>query len=169
MFHVFFSHGKESGPKATKIQAMQQVCNELGISCSSLDYRGMEAVAPRVERLRNAMDSVSDDIVLVGSSMGAYVSLKAMQGKTNVVGLYLMAPAVGLPGYEVDDMALGRCQTEIIHGWLDDIVPPSKVIEFAQTHQLSLHLVKDEHRLASSVELIKVEFSLFLRKFIKST
>ncbi|MCW9017589.1 MAG: hypothetical protein OQJ89_11525, partial [Kangiellaceae bacterium] len=99
---IVFSHGKESGPKATKILAMQSVAERLGIPSISVDYQGLETVSERVDKLLLSTSSNIDPLVLVGSSMGAYASIAAQQRLSTVQGLFLLAPAVGLPGYETD-------------------------------------------------------------------
>ncbi len=161
---IIFSHGKESGPKATKITAMQTVASELNIETESLDYRGLETVETRVEKLLEYIEQECRDekIVLVGSSMGAYVSLVASQKLKNVIGLFLLAPAVHFPGYEVEGMSFENLPTSIIHGWNDEIIPVEKAIQFAQEYQLAIQLVADDHRLSESIPLINEQFRSFL-------
>ncbi len=162
---VIFSHGKESGPKASKIQAMQKVVMELGFKGYSLDYQGMDSVEGRQNKLNQFMQTIGRPVILVGSSMGAYVSLAAASNNTNVkvTGLFLLAPAVGFEGYETDKLNISfPQQTKIIHGWFDEIVPVNNVIDFAKKNSLNLQLVNDEHRLADSISLICRSFKSLL-------
>lgn len=163
---VIFSHGKESGPKATKIVAMQDVVTSLGLKSYSLDYQGMETVDERLEKLQQFMQSVDRPFILVGSSMGAYVSLKASQLGHKVFGLFLLAPAIGLPGYEVSGLQFDHIGVQVIHGWQDDIVPVDKVTAFCKEHRLSIDLRDDDHRLSRSIPYIKNAFNYFLTSIV---
>ncbi|MCW8879154.1 MAG: hypothetical protein OQK04_08460 [Kangiellaceae bacterium] len=160
---IVFSHGKESGPKATKILAMQSVAERLGIPSISVDYQGLETVSERVDKLLLSTSSNIDPLVLVGSSMGAYASIAAQQRLSTVQGLFLLAPAVGLPGYETDGIKSLPEKTVVIHGWQDEIIPVNNAISFCRQHSISALLLKDDHRLSQSVELICKQFELFLK------
>ena len=160
---VIFSHGKESGPKATKIVAMQEIVDEFGLKSYSLDYQGIETVEQRVEKLNQFMKTINRPFILVGSSMGAYVSLVASQNNPYIDGLFLLAPALGFEGYETADLAVSP-HTKIVHGWRDEVVPVQNVIEFAQAHHIHLELVDDEHRLSESIERINVQLKNFLQE-----
>ena len=48
---VVFSHGKESGPWGSKITAMAAVVRDLNLTVESVDYRGLDDPAQRVEKL----------------------------------------------------------------------------------------------------------------------
>ena len=160
---IIFSHGKESGPKATKIVAMQSMADRLGIASTSIDYQGMETVAERTDKLLQTVATLKGPFVLVGSSMGAYVSIDAQQKMDSVQGLFLLAPAVGFPGYETDEVKELPENILVIHGWQDEIIPVSHAIDFCQQHSVPSLLVKDDHRLSRSVDLICEQFEFFLK------
>ena len=48
---VVFSHGKESGPWGTKIMALADIARASGWRVESVDYRGLDSVDDRLERL----------------------------------------------------------------------------------------------------------------------
>ena len=50
-------------------------------------------------------------------------------------GLFLLAPAFYMPGYEDYTPQDVRCPTAIVHGWHDDIVPVENSIRWAREHQ----------------------------------
>lgn len=162
---IVFSHGKESGPKATKILAMQSIAQKLGICSTSIDYQGIDNVAERTNKLLHTVQSLSGPFVLVGSSMGAYVSIAAQQKLSQVNGLFLLAPAVGIPGYETDNVENLPEKTLVIHGWQDEVISVSHAIDFCQQHSLASLFLKDDHRLSQSVDLIGEQFEFFLRSF----
>jgi len=159
---VIFSHGKESGPKATKIVAMQEIVSELGLKSYSLDYQGMDEVESRVSKLQQFMSTIDRPFILIGSSMGAYVSMSAASEDSRVVGMFLLAPAVGFAGYETEKLNIKAQTMSIIHGWNDEVVSVEKVYDFAKKHQINLELVKDDHRLGSSISYIKDSLKRFL-------
>lgn len=144
---VYFSHGQESGPWGTKIQRLSRSATDLGYATSSIDYRGMPDPHARVEKLvATVKDDGAQDFILVGSSMGAYVSIAASH-KLPARGLFLLAAAVMLPEYP-ESATLPNCsRVEMVHGWDDEIIPVEQAIAYARRADCSLHLVSGEHRL----------------------
>jgi predicted esterase len=159
---VHFFHGKESGPWGVKIQRLAKVAEAKGYRVESLDYSGIESPEERFERFRSHQSKV-DDLIFVGSSMGGYVAALA-SGTYAPKGLFLMAPAFYLPGYEVASLPPRGTHTTIVHGWLDKIIPPENSIRFASQHRYELHLLDGDHRLNDSIDLIEMIFELFLRR-----
>lgn len=162
--YVIFSHGKESGPWGTKIIAMANIARELGYAVDSIDYQDLSVASNRVERLLERCRSYSGDLVLVGSSMGAYVSLQASE-LLKPKGLFLLAPAIGFAGYEMQEPTPHAERTLLIHAWQDEVIPARNVVDFAQRHQIELHMVNSDHRLISALPLI----CLLLRDFLACT
>lgn len=160
---VCFSHGKDSGPNATKISALSRVATKQGLQTLSIDYRGMPEPEPRITKLIKSVDDSTQPLILVGSSMGGYVSLHACRS-LRPVGLFLIAPAVYMPGYESIYTPPESCVTEIYHGWNDDIVPVANIIRFAQEYKLALSILNDDHRLSYSLPLLLARFDAFLSR-----
>jgi pimeloyl-ACP methyl ester carboxylesterase len=153
-FHtVVFSHGKESGPWGAKIMAMSTVARELGLAVESVDYRGIDDPAQRVEKLLEAAGESTGSLVLVGSSMGGHVSAAAAR-RLEARGLFLLAPAFYMSGYEAYTPQDVNCPTAIVHGWRDDIVPVENSIRWAREHQAALHILDSDHRLQDQIEAI---------------
>jgi len=150
---VIFSHGKESGPWGSKITAMAAVARDLGSAVESVDYRGVDDPRARVEMLIAAASRVPKPIVLVGSSMGGHVSAAA----ASVVrprGLFLLAPAFYMPGFEAHTPQAAPCPTAIVHGWRDAIVPVENSIRWAHEHKAALHVLDSDHRLEDRIAAI---------------
>lgn len=161
---VVFSHGKESGPNGTKIALLSKVAHELGFATISIDYRTCKDADERVALLHNTLqNSEHSKIILVGSSMGGYVST-VVASNIQVAGLFLMCPALYLPHYSVQSYTPKTISIEIIHGWEDDIVPVNGSIKFGQQQQATVHLTKDNHRLSHSHELLQELFYNFLKR-----
>jgi alpha/beta superfamily hydrolase len=160
---VVFSHGKESGPWGSKITAMAQVVRELGLDVESVDYRGMDDPAARVAKLIAVASQLPEAPVLVGSSMGGHVAAAAAS-PVKARGVFLMAPAFYMPGFEQYTPQDVPMPTVIVHGWRDDIVDVQGSIRWAQEHRAALHIVDSDHRLEDQIESI----CRLLREFLQS-
>jgi len=159
---LVFSHGKDSEPWGTKIVALAETARELGWQCESVDYRGIDTVEGRLEKLLTVARALPP-AVHVGSSLGGFL---AVAGSIPCVarGLFLMAPAFDLPGLPPTP-ACAACPITVVHGWNDDIVPIEIGIRFAQSKGATLHVVNDGHRLHDSLPQIQLWLSGFLRGF----
>jgi predicted alpha/beta hydrolase family esterase len=162
--NIIFSHGKESGPWGSKITKMADHAKTI-CECEiySLDYQDLESPDERVERLVSYLKDLKGDIILVGSSMGGYVSTVA-SSKVTVVGLMLLAPAFYLPDYTIAKPTTSCDNITIIHGWNDDIVPFQNSVQFAEQHKARLVLVDDGHRLSQSSEQLNHEIENIIKK-----
>jgi pimeloyl-ACP methyl ester carboxylesterase len=160
---VVFSHGQESGPWGSKITAMAPVVRELGLDVESVDYRGIDDPMERVKKLIAVVSALPDSVVLVGSSMGGYVSAAAAS-RLRTRAVFLLAPAFYMPGFEQYTPQDVAVPTAIVHGWRDDIVPVQGSIRWAQEHKAALHVLDSDHRLEDQIETI----CLLLRAFLKS-
>ncbi len=160
---VVFAHGKESGPWGAKITAMAEVVRALDLAVESVDYRGMEDPADRVRKLIGVCAGVEDPVVLVGSSMGGHVSAAAA-GHVHPRGLFLLAPAFYMPGYEQYTPQDVACPTAIVHGWHDDIVPLENSIRWAREHRAALHVLDSDHRLEDQITVICSLLRAFLER-----
>ena len=157
---VYFSHGKESGPWGSKIKRLASIAKEHGCSVDSIDYSDILDPDLRVERLINLLNDEEDDFLLVGSSMGGYVSLVAAE-RLDTIGVFLLAPALFVADYKKQNYTSKAC-IEIVHGWSDDVIPPESSIKFAKNMNCSLHLIPGDHRLNSSIDVVEKLFSQFL-------
>jgi predicted esterase len=160
--HIIFSHGKESGPWGSKITAMAEYAKTVSkCKIHSIDYRGIESPDQRAQHLVEFLKHLSGDIILVGSSMGGYVSTLASQ-QVNISGLMLLAPALYLDGYEVSVPSTTCKNVRLIHGWHDAVVPYQNSVKFADEHKATLTLVNDDHRLSNST----IELNANLKQLI---
>lgn len=143
---VIFSHGQESGPVGTKINALAAVAERMGFSWQSIDYRGIDDPMQRVEKLIAEFKPQWQQPILVGSSLGAHVCTAASRViKTR--SLFLMAPAFDMPGYEQHTPTPYANGVTIVHGWWDDVVPVENSIRYAKKHRCECHLLLSDHRL----------------------
>ena len=163
MTTVIFSHGQESGPWGTKIRAMAGLVKGLGLVADSIDYQGIADPTERVAKCVRECAGIDDDIVLVGSSMGGHVATAAA-GKVGASGLFVLAPAYFMAGYEDLTPPPPEMPICIVHGWHDDIVPVDNSIRYARSCGATLHLLDGDHRLTANIE----EINEYLRYFLET-
>ena len=167
MTTVIFSHGQESGPWGTKIRAMAERVKELGCGVESIDYQGIADPTERVKKLVRECADIEDALVLVGSSMGGHVATAAAD-TLGAVGLFVLAPAYYMEGYEDLTPLPPKMPICIVHGWHDDIVPVENSIRFARDCAATLHLVNGDHRLTANIDEINDYLERFIRTFYKN-
>lgn len=162
---VLFAHGKESGPWGSKIKHLADIAQRHGAKVLSPDYTELADPDARVRRLLEMELIPHDGLVMVGSSMGGYVSTVA-SGTLKPDGLFLMAPAFYIPGYAIQAPASAARQTCVVAGWRDEVIPVEHSIRFAQALQAELHVLDGDHRLNDVLDDVGVLFDHFLGKVL---
>lgn len=166
---VIFSHGKETGPMGRKIKVLSKVAENLGLKTESIDYR--ESLDPdfRANKLIALLKKEKDEVLLVGSSMGAYVSILASE-EIEVKGLFLLAPALYLEGYAKQNFENLVKNTEIFHGWSDDVVPVENALKYSTAVKCSINILEADHGLSEShvLSVIESRFKDYLQKIIQN-
>tara|TARA_Y100000816_G_C26107864_1_gene589478 strand:- start:7740 stop:8180 length:441 start_codon:yes stop_codon:yes gene_type:complete len=145
---------------------LMEVAESLGFKTKSIDYRQLETPEQRVDLLKSVVRDLKDEkIILVGSSMGGYVST-AVANELDIDGLFLMCPALYLQGYEIQSFKPKTSNIEIVHSWGDDIVPYENSIKFSELNLAKLHLISDNHRLSNTHDFLNQIFYMFICKFL---
>jgi pimeloyl-ACP methyl ester carboxylesterase len=162
--HVVFAHGLESGPWGRKITALAPIATAEGYVVDSVDFRGMDDPAARVTRLVDACQDKTGDLILVGSSLGAWV-VTAAAGALHARGLFLMAPAFYMPQLPPLRAARIDCPTAVVHGWDDAVIPYQNSLRFAAEQKAALHLIPGDHGLHMQIPTLKSLFEYFLISF----
>lgn len=158
---VIYNHGKDSIPWGEKAYALAEVAKRHNYHFISPDYQASNDPDLRVKQLLAMNLTGYDAIILVGSSMGAYVvtvAAEIIQPK----GLFLIAPAFYLPGYQRTEFSPHCQRIEVFHGWQDEVVPPENSWRFCQQHQANLHMLDSDHRLLSVLPVMADAFDRFL-------
>jgi alpha-beta hydrolase superfamily lysophospholipase len=117
----------------------------------------------RVGKLIAACADVEEPLVLVGSSMGGHVATAAA-AQVGAVGLFVLAPAYYMPGYESLTPPAPDMPVVIVHGWNDDVVPVDNSIRFARACNASLHILDADHRLTANID----DINHLLTRFIET-
>jgi pimeloyl-ACP methyl ester carboxylesterase len=159
---VVFSHGKESGPWGSKILALARIAEAAGHVVASIDYQGIDDPQSRVQRLLDHCAANCSRPILVGSSMGGHVAAAASR-TVGATGLFLMAPAFYMPGYEALTPPPASCPVVIVHGWRDDVVPVEHSVRYAREYRTTLHVIDADHRMQERIPEIGAQFEIFLR------
>lgn len=166
---IILSHGSDSSPDATKVSTLAACAEALGWHTQRPDYASDDArghagsVAPRIARLRATVEALDTPPLLVGSSMGAFVS-GLVSLDVPVAGLLLLATPSEIPGYARAFDARADVPTVLIHGWRDEVCPLAGVYAFAARRRLPLLLLDDDHRLGSSMAAITGQFRHLLEQ-----
>jgi len=164
----YCSHGMESGPWGFKIKRLAAIATTRGCEVESVDYRDSMDPDFRVERLLQHLQGEQEHFVLVGSSMGGYVSLVA-SASVNAAAVFLMAPALYMPGFEVQQYHSNCPLIEIVHGWSDDVIPAQHSIDYAREADCTLHLIRGDHPLNTSIATVESIFNRFLDSALQSS
>ncbi len=168
--HCILSHGFESGPDATKVTALADVAERFGWTHERPDYTDLDAkreigplgdVPTRLQRLHALAKSAASrgPLVLAGSSLGAYISARTSL-EIPTVALFLMAPPLTmgpLPALEAPKIPIS-----ILHGWDDELIPASAVVDWAHARRARLLMVDDSHRLSANVQTSADAFATLL-------
>jgi len=158
---VIFSHGQESGPWGNKIKAMAAAVRELGCVADSVDYQGIAEPTERVQKLVDYCAEITAPVVLVGSSMGGHVATAAAT-QVDASGLFVLAPAYYMVGYEELTPSAPKIPICIVHGWHDDVVPVENSIRFAKACAATLFIVDGDHRLTGNIDEIIAHLTRFI-------
>ncbi|WP_426689515.1 alpha/beta fold hydrolase [Rhodanobacter ginsengiterrae] len=164
---IILSHGSDAGPDATKVSLLAAQAEALGWRTQRPDYRGDDSrghagsVAPRIARLRATIEALDEPPLLVGSSMGAFVSA-LVSLEVPVAGLLLLATPGEIPGYARRLDLRPEVPTVLIHGWRDEVCPLAGIHAFAARRRLPLLVLDDDHRLGSSMDMISAQFRWLL-------
>lgn len=166
--HLIFAHGRESGPWGFKIKRLATIAEARASTIESIDYRDTMDPDERVERLLKRLEDAPQDLILVGSSMGGYVSLVA-SANVAVAGVFLMAPALYIPSWKHQQYPSRAAHIEIVHGWNDDVIPVQNSIDFARDANCELHLIPGDHPLNTSIARVETIFCNFLERVLPTS
>lgn len=160
---VYFAHGQEGSPDGIKIQRLRAVAERLGFETHSPDYRSIDDPDARAAYLLKLCARGKGRLVLAGSSAGAYVSAAASES-LRPDGLFLLAPALGIPGFGRPEVRPHAAHIELVHAWEDEVVAVDYVLQYARQYKLKLHLLSGDHRLHEAMPEIEILFESFLKK-----
>lgn len=162
---AIYNHGKDSQPWGEKALVLAEVAKAHGYTVISPDYRGQTDPEARVDKLLATDWQAYRQVVLIGSSMGAYVATAAAP-TIRPQGLFLLAPAFYLPGYPRQNFAPPAERTRVYHGWNDTIVPPENAWRFCRTYKVTLTMFDSDHNLLDKLPQLTDELDRFLARCV---
>lgn len=163
---VCFAHGKESGPWGIKITHLSKTAQDKGFEVVSPDFRFTFDPRERIRHLLSVAPRTPPALVLVGSSMGGYVCAFAAPA-LRADGLFLMAPALYMKGYEGEPPVFSG-KTTVVHGWDDDIVPVDSALRYAGTRRAEMHVLPAGHTLNNQLPALAWIFAHFLDRILEA-
>lgn len=159
--YLCWAHGLDAEPWGAKSKALADEAKKVDLELDALDFRGISSPDERVEKLKDHLSGEKRPVILAGSSMGGYVSAAVAQD-IPLAGLFLVAPAFYLPGYQKHVFFNLPERIEVVHGWKDEVVPVENSIRFAKLHGASLHVLGGDHRLTGRADDVAALFGRFL-------
>lgn len=167
---IILCHGKESSPCSSKLQIIKNIAEAAGYTVLIPDFRASDDLNVRLQQLLDI--DFEEPTLLVGMSMGAWISIAASQ-KKKVFGLFLMSPAWGTSNYS--KVQPDAPVIHIVHGKDDEVIPCENALELMKSLPPSvqyddakgstkLSVVMDSHRLQGSIKIIEQEFFWFLKE-----
>jgi len=162
--NLIWCHGAQAGPWGAKSRALAEAASDAGFTLEAIDFQDIDTPDDRIERLVDRARADRRPTVIAGSSMGGYVATAAAR-LVPVSGLFLVAPAFYLPGYETHVFTDLPESVTVVHGWNDDVVPVENSIRFARRHKAALHILDDGHRLSDNIGTVRSLFEQFLKPF----
>ncbi|MDH3387958.1 MAG: hypothetical protein OEN02_08630 [Gammaproteobacteria bacterium] len=88
----------------------------------------------------------------------------AASAEVDAQAIFLMAPALFIPGYKRQRYPSRCAHIEIVHSWSDDVIAPENSIRYARGADCTLHLISGDHPLNASIEVVAELFGSFLQR-----
>lgn len=158
---IYFLHGKNRTPKDNKLVILANLAKQKGYSTKFIDDTDTKNPNIRAKRLLKNIENENKNLILVGGSMGGYSSVWVSQF-VHVKGLFLLAPALYLEGYDDFNLPLKCKNITTIYGLDDEIIPEENIIKFSKQTNSPLHIISDNHALNNSDQTILSLFEIFL-------
>jgi len=171
---VLYLHGFASSPKSSKASFFATKFAARGIAVESPDLNEPDFSTLTVTRMlgqvSDCIDSGTDPVVLVGSSLGGFVAVHAAQQHPTRITHYGYGRVMPVH-YELYEDArrydAWNAQllqpTQVFQGRRDTAVDPVAVEEWCRSRpNVELHMVEDDHQLLESREFIWTQVRRFL-------
>ena len=136
---IYLAHGRGGSQHSKEIFHLARTAKRTGHTTHCINDTDTEDPELRSARLTALVASEPEPVVLMGFSMGGYTTLLAAAAHPEKVrGLFLVAPGLYLPRYQVKTYPVVS-PTEIVHGWDDDIVLYEHSVRYAREAGATLH------------------------------
>ena len=164
---IYLAHGRGGSQHSKEIFHLARTAKRAGHTTHCINDTDSEDPELRSARLTALVAAEAAPVVLMGFSMGGYTAMLAAAAHPEKVrGLFLVAPALYAPRYQVKSYPT-ISPTEIVHGWDDDVILYEHSLRYARDPDATLHLVDAGHFFYAPHELAQLRhtFSGFLSQF----
>lgn len=159
--------GGSGAANTSKMTCLAGVAERKGIDYILPDWTALPSdPVQRLQSLKRTGISESKNIILAGSSLGAYISA-VFAHEHEVNGLFLLAPILGKNGYQEGYPAPISKEITIIAALEDEYTNPEDVRRFADATNAALHLLPGGHSLENHLGFIDRNFDAFLDRINK--
>jgi len=175
---LYYVHGYQSNPNSSKGILLKQKLN-----VNPIKYRECEPeklIIPECIKNINNIIHKDKEPILIGSSLGGFLSAKIALDNKKIKKLILLNPAILPKDYDIKkikdmpqriliDMLEPRffqekivAETLIIIGTEDNVVPNTWSIDFAKIQESTIKFLIDDHRFSKNIKKIPVIIEKFL-------
>ncbi len=169
-FKLYYIHGYLSSPDSTKGTILKEKLNVKPLKyreCRPEDLVISECIKNIEEEIKN-----DENPILIGSSLGGFLSAKIALNNKKIKKLILFNPAIIPKDYDIKkikdmpqritkDMKEPNFFTKkipadiyIFNGTNDDVVPNNWVIDFAKAQEAEIRFLHDDHSFSKNIEKI---------------
>jgi len=148
-----FTNGRQVNRQSTKVTQLAEVASGCGYAVLIPEFSFSNDPRERLAHLLALKPRATHTLVLVGASMGAYVSAMAC-ATLQPQALFLMAPALYFPQWNEEPEGIPN-PTTVVHGWRDAVVPVERSQRFAARHRAALHVLDAGHTLTEELPLVE--------------
>ena len=142
---IYLAHGRGGSQHSKEIFHLARTAKRAGHITHCINDTDSEDPELRSARLTALVAAEPEPVVLMGFSMGGYTAMLAAAAHPEKVrGLFLVAPALYAPRYQVKSYPT-ISPTEIVHGWDDDVILYEHSVRYAKEAGATLHLVPAGH------------------------
>ena len=164
---IYYIHGYLSSPQSRKGELLKEKLNAIPIKyrdCEPDNLKISECLKTIFKKIKN-----DNEVILIGSSFGGYLSLLSAVNCENIIKLILLNPSILPPSIDINNIhnmpkrilkeMINKSLFEnkvkskifIILGTEDNVVPNFWSIEFAKTQEANVLFLNDDHRFSKNL------------------
>jgi len=180
---LYYIHGYMSDPNSTKGTLFKKTLNAIAIKYRDCEPENL-VITDCLKRIKKEIEN-DKNAILIGSSLGGFLSAKTALENPNVQKIILLNPAIIPPSVditkiqdmpqsilsEMQDIRLfeEKMDTDVIilAGTRDNVVPSDWILEFARAQQATIRFLDDDHSFTLNMNRLPDIITSILHKNIK--